>query len=49
MCDTVVEGQQVNATIFFSTNLMVEEHEELGESEDNNIISDEDNEDYNDE
>ncbi|XP_058732953.1 uncharacterized protein LOC131604516 [Vicia villosa] len=46
LCDTAVEGQQVDASILLSTNPMEEEHEELGESEDNNIRCDEDNEDY---
>ena len=49
LCDIVVEGQQVDATILLSTNPVEEEHEELGEFEDNNIRSDEDNEDYDDE
>ncbi|XP_058776694.1 uncharacterized protein LOC131651025 [Vicia villosa] len=49
LCDTAVEGQQVDASILLSTNPMEEEHEELEESGDNNIICDEDNEDYDDE
>ena len=46
LCDTAVEGQQVDATILTSTNLVEEEHEELGEPEENRITSDEDNDDY---
>ena len=46
LCDTAVEGQQVDATILTSTNLVEEEHEELGEPEENNFTSDEDNDDY---
>ena len=47
--DNEVEGQQVDATILLTTNPVEEEHEELGESEDNNFRSDEDNENYDDE
>lgn len=49
MGDTVVDGQKVYATILLSINHVEEEQEESGESEDNYIRFDEDNEDYNDE
>ena len=43
LCDTTVEGQQVDTTILLTP--VEEEHEESGESEDYNNISDEDSED----
>lgn len=49
LCDTVVVGQQVDATILLSTNHVEEEQEEPWEYEDNNIRYDEDSEDYDDE
>ncbi|CAK8530739.1 unnamed protein product [Lathyrus sativus] len=47
--DTVVVGQQVDAAILLSTNHVEEEEEESGDYEDNNIVSDEDSDDYDDE
>lgn len=47
--DIVIVDQQVNISILLSINHVEEEQEELGESEDNNIISNKDNEDYKDE
>ncbi|CAK8575756.1 unnamed protein product [Lathyrus sativus] len=43
--DTVVVGQQVDATILLSANHVEEKEEESGDSEDDNIVSDEDNDD----
>ncbi|KAI5435211.1 hypothetical protein KIW84_021865 [Lathyrus oleraceus] len=47
--DTVVVGQQVDATILLSTNHVEKEQEESGDSEDNNIGFDEGSEYYDDE